>query len=116
MYQYSVHQISHSPSLDSSTENSPSQSESSSIELSDLSDSDTSDLNLVDISKLLMAKPTQQSGATDPGPRTEPIDTDEKNQETGETSEFSQSIPPHPKVSKLSNGPWFTFDDIPLIK
>ncbi|KAH9792669.1 hypothetical protein KPL71_004225 [Citrus sinensis] len=70
MSQYSAQQLSHSPSLDFSTENSPSQSDSSSIE----------------------------------------------NQETGETGESSQSIPPQPKVSKPSNGPWFTFDDIPPTK
>ena len=60
-----------------------------------------------------MAKSTEQSGATDTGPRTEPVDTDDENYETGETGESSQSIPPQPKVSKPSNGPWFTFDDIP---
>ncbi|KAH9801842.1 hypothetical protein KPL71_001175 [Citrus sinensis] len=116
MYQYSTQQLSHSPSLDSSTENSPSQLDSSSIESSDLSNSDTSNSNLADISKLLMAEPTEQSGATDPGPRTEPVDTDEENQETSETGESSQSMPPQPKVSKPSNGPWFTFDDIPPTK
>ncbi|KAK9232920.1 hypothetical protein WN943_023168 [Citrus x changshan-huyou] len=58
----------------------------------------------------------KKSGATDIGPRTEPVDTDEENQETGETGESSQSIPPQPKVSKPSNGPWFTFDDIPPTK
>ena len=63
-----------------------------------------------------MVKPTEQSGATDPGPRTEPVDTDEENQETSETGESSQSMPPQPKVSKPSNGPWFTFDDIPPTK
>ena len=113
MYQYYAHQISHSPSLDSSAENSPSQSDSSSIESSDLSDSHTSDSNLVDISKLFMVESTEQSGATDTGPRTEPVDTDKENHETDESS---QSIPPQPKVSKPSNGPWFTFDDIPPIK
>ena len=60
-----------------------------------------------------MAEPIEQSGAIDPGPRTEHVDTDEKNQDTGETGESSQSIPPQPKVSKPSNGSWFTFDDIP---
>ncbi|KAK9192894.1 hypothetical protein WN944_003587 [Citrus x changshan-huyou] len=113
MYQYSAQQISHSPPLDSSTENSPSQSDSSSIESSDLSDSDTSDSNLADISKLLMAEPTEQSGATDIGPRTEPVDIDKENHETGESS---QSVPLLPKVSKPSNGLWFTFDDIPTTK
>ena len=107
MYQYSTHQISHSPSLDSFTESFPSHSNSSSIESSDLSDSDTSYSNLADISKLLMAEPTEQSGGTNTGPRTEPVDTDEENHETGESS---QSFPPPPKVSKPSNGPWFTFD------
>ncbi|KAK9222240.1 hypothetical protein WN944_010674 [Citrus x changshan-huyou] len=101
MYQYSSQQLSHSPSLDSSTENFPSQSDSSSIKSSDLSYSDTFDSNLADISKLLMAEPTEQSGATDLGPRTELVDTDEENQETGETSESSQPIPPHPKVQHL---------------
>ncbi|KAK9232907.1 hypothetical protein WN943_023155 [Citrus x changshan-huyou] len=95
MYQYSTHQISHSPFLDSSTENSLSQSDSSSIESSDLSDSDTSDSNLTDISKLLMVEPTKQSGAIDTGPRTKLVDTDDENHETGESS---QSIPPQPKA------------------
>ncbi|XP_024046587.1 putative uncharacterized protein DDB_G0290521 [Citrus clementina] len=108
MSQYSTQQLSHSPSLDSSTENSPSQSYSSSIE--------SSDLNLADISKLLMAEPTEQSGAIDPSPRTKPVDIDEENQETSEIGESSQSIPPQPKVSKPSNSPWFTFDDLPSIK
>ena len=112
MYQYSAQQLSHSPSLDSSTENSHSQSDSSSIKSSYLSDSDTSNSNISDISKLLMVEPTEQSGATDTGPRTEPVDTDDENYETGETGESSQSIPPQPKISKPSNGPWFTFDDI----
>ena len=60
-----------------------------------------------------MAEPTEQSGATDTGPRTEPVDNDEENHETGESS---QLIPPQPKVSKPFNGPWFTFDDIPPTK
>ena len=107
MYQYSAQQLSHSPSLDSFTENCPSQSYSSSIESSDLSDS-----NLADISKLLMAEPTEQSCATNPGPKIEPIDTDEENQETSETGESSQSTPLQPKVSKPSNSPCFAFDDI----
>ncbi|KAK9180785.1 hypothetical protein WN944_023920 [Citrus x changshan-huyou] len=98
------------------TENSPSQSYSSSIESSDLSDLDTSDSNLADISKLLMVELTEQFGATDPSLRTEPVDTDEENQKTSETGESSLSIPPQPKVSKPSNGPWFTFDDIPQTK
>ncbi|KAH9763304.1 hypothetical protein KPL70_001120 [Citrus sinensis] len=95
---------------------SPFDVDSSSIESSDLSDSDTSDSNLADISKLLIAEPTEQSGATNLGPRNQPVDTDEENQETGETDESSQSIPPQPKVSKPFNGPWFTFDDIPPTK
>ncbi|KAH9724609.1 Endonuclease [Citrus sinensis] len=81
--------LKHLKGQDSSTENSPSQSASSSIESSDFSDSDTSYSNLADISKLLMAEPTEQSGATDPGPRTEPVDIDEENHETGETSKSS---------------------------
>ena len=60
-----------------------------------------------------MAEPTEQSGATDTSPRTEPVDIDEENHETGESS---QSVPLPPKVFKPSNGPWFTFDDIPTIK
>ncbi|WP_330942657.1 hypothetical protein, partial [Streptococcus anginosus] len=80
-----------------------SQSDSSSIESSNLFDSDTYDSNLADISKL-MAEPTEL------------VDTDEENKETGETGESSQPIPPQPKVSNPSNGPWFTFDDIPRIK
>ena len=60
-----------------------------------------------------MAEPTEQSGATDTGPRTETVDTYEENHETGESS---QSIPPPLKVYKPSNGPWFTFDDIPPTK
>ena len=79
MYQYSAQQHSHSPSLDSSPKSSPSQSDLSSLESSDLSDSDTSDSNLADIFKLLMAEPLEQSDATDTGPRTEPVDTDEEN-------------------------------------
>ena len=43
----------------------------------------------------------------------ETIDTDEENHETGESS---QSVPLPPKVSKLSNGSWFTLDDIPATK
>ncbi|KAH9668353.1 hypothetical protein KPL70_021379 [Citrus sinensis] len=72
--------------------------DSLSIESSDLSDFDTSDSNLADISKLLMAEPTKQSGATDTGLRTEPIDTNDENHETSETGESSQSIPSQPKA------------------
>ena len=60
-----------------------------------------------------MAEPTEQSSATDTDPRTEPVDIDKENHETGKSS---QSIPPQPKVSKPSNGHWFTFDDIPPTK
>ncbi|KAH9792603.1 hypothetical protein KPL71_004191 [Citrus sinensis] len=70
--------------------------DSSSIESSDLSDSDTSDSNLVDISKLLMAEPTEQSGATDTGPRTDPVDTDKENHETDQVEHlFSEQEEPN---------------------
>ncbi|KAH9792634.1 hypothetical protein KPL71_004206 [Citrus sinensis] len=129
MYQYSAQQLSHSPSLDSSPENSPSQSDSSSIESSNLSDSDTSDSNLTDISKLLMAEPTEL------------VDTDEENQETAtkfspfeivygfnpltpldllplpidERASMDDPVPPpvHEHSTKPSSASWFTFDDIP---
>ena len=63
-----------------------------------------------------MAEPIEQSGAIDPGPRTEPVNTDDENHETGESSQTIPPQPSQPKVSKPSNGPWFTFDDIPPTK
>ena len=60
-----------------------------------------------------MAEPTALSGATGTGTHIETVDTDKENHETGESS---QSIPPQPKVSKPSNGPWITFNDISPIK
>ena len=107
MHQYSTHQISHPSPLSSSTKDSSSESDSTSsiIEL------DTSDSNLADISKLLIAEPTETTEHT-----TEVIDSDDEPQITHETGESSHSVPPRPKVPKPSNGPWFTFDDIPIIK
>ena len=90
MHQFFAHQISHPSSLPSSTEASALDSDSSIID-SDTSgiDSDTSYSNLADISKLLMAEPTE---TTDPA--TEVIDSDDEPQTAHETGESSHSVPP----------------------
>ena len=58
-----------------------------------------------------MDEPTE---TTDP--TTEVIDSDDEPQTAHETGESSHSVPPQPKVPKPSNGPSFTFDDIPITK
>ena len=101
MHQSSAHQVSHPSSLLSSTETSSPESDSSTIdsETTDI-DSDTSDSNLANISKLLMAEPTETTK-----PTTKVIDNDDEQEITREIGDSSHSVPPQPKVPKPSNGP-----------
>ena len=46
----------------------------------------------------------------------EPTETADLTTEVVDSGESSHSVPPQPKVPKPSNGPWFTFDDIPITK
>ena len=65
---------------------------------------------MVDISKLLMVQPS--IGSNDPFPSyppTAPI-VEEAKLDTNPTT------PSHDNPPKPSNGPWFTFDDIPKVK
>ncbi|KAH9780593.1 hypothetical protein KPL71_008137 [Citrus sinensis] len=68
-----------------------------------------------DITKLLMAQPEE----TEPAQPSQPESYFEIPLDIDEPAEFSTHQPPQPQAQntyKPSNGPWFTFDDIPTVK
>ncbi|KAH9686216.1 hypothetical protein KPL70_014290 [Citrus sinensis] len=81
-----------------------------SFSLESYSSSSNSENSLADISKLLMVQPSTASN--DPSPSSPP------QTHIVEEADFDTNHTPHQEnsSSKLSNGPWFTFDDIPRIK
>ena len=122
MHQFSAHTINRTSSTDAQTSDSNlaisdshSETETESSE-SSLSTS-SSEKSYANITRILMAQPDQ--GQTS---RTEPyVDIpSEVEEEIPESSATNQPPPTsaksHSHSQKSSNGPWFTFDDIPLSK
>ncbi|KAH9680140.1 hypothetical protein KPL71_026434 [Citrus sinensis] len=120
MHQFTAHTVTHSSTtVDQTSDSNPAVSDSptetdteSSVSTSD------SEKSYADITKILMAQPDQPTqGQTS---HTEPyVDIpSEVEEEMPESSATNQSPPTqtNPSSQKSSNGPWFTFDDLPSHK
>ncbi|KAH9671188.1 hypothetical protein KPL70_017263 [Citrus sinensis] len=95
----------------SELEDTSSDQESSNESSKESSLSSDSEADLADISKLLMVQPS--TGSNDLSPSSHPLTTlivEEAKSDTNPTA------PSHDNPLKPSNGPWFTFDDIPKVK
>ncbi|KAH9698094.1 hypothetical protein KPL71_023881 [Citrus sinensis] len=104
MHQYSSQVLPHiSESEETSTDE-------ESFSLESYSSSSNYEESFTDISKLLMVQPS--TGSNDPSPSSPP------QTPIVEEADFDTNPTPHQEnsSSKPSNGPWFTFDDIPRVK
>ncbi|KAH9780637.1 hypothetical protein KPL71_008149 [Citrus sinensis] len=120
MHQFTAHTVTHSSTtVDQTSDSNPAVSDSptetdteSSVSTSD------SEKSYVDITKILMAQPDQPTqGQTS---HTEPyVDIPSEVEEEMPESSATNQPPPtqtNPSSQKSSNGPWFTFDDLPSHK
>ncbi|KAH9731210.1 hypothetical protein KPL70_009913 [Citrus sinensis] len=116
MNQFTAHAVVHS-STDNQTSDSNLAVSDSHTETDSESSASTSDSekSYADITKILMAQPDQgQTSHTEPY-----VDIpSEVEDEMPESSATNQPSPaqPNPPSQKSSNGPWFTFDDLPSHK
>ena len=109
MHQYASHHIEVSTD---STETDTSVTESETKSSISTTDSEGAYAN---ITRLLMAQPEE----TEPAQPSQPESYFEIPSNIDEPVESSTHQPPQPQAQntyKPSNGPWFTFDDIPTIK
>ncbi|KAH9792676.1 hypothetical protein KPL71_004226 [Citrus sinensis] len=120
MHQFTAHTVTHSSTtVDHTSYSNPAVSDSpteTDIE-SSISTSD-SEKSYADITKILMAQPDQPTqGQTS---HTEPyVDIPSEVEEEMPESSATNQPPPtqtNPSSQKSSNGPWFTFDDLPSHK
>ncbi|KAH9716860.1 hypothetical protein KPL71_021602 [Citrus sinensis] len=120
MHQFTAHTVTHSSTtVDQTSDSNPAISDSptetdteSSVSTSD------SEKSYADITKILMAQPDQPTqGQTS---HTEPyVDIPSEVEEEMPESSATNQPPPtqtNPSSQKSSNGPWFTFDDLPSHK
>ncbi|KAH9769395.1 hypothetical protein KPL71_011984 [Citrus sinensis] len=120
MHQFTAHTVTHSSTtVDQTSDSNPAVSDSptetdteSSVSTSD------SEKSYADITKILMAQPDQPTqGQTS---HTEPyVDIPSEVEEEMPESSATNQLPPtqtNPLSQKSSNGPWFTFDDLPSHK
>ncbi|KAH9780659.1 hypothetical protein KPL71_008162 [Citrus sinensis] len=117
MHQYIAHTVDHSSPTDDQTSDSNlavSTSHTKTDTESSLSTSD-SEKSYADITRILMAQPDQpEQGQTS---HTEPyVDIPSDIEEEIPESSTTNQPPPAQNSQKPSNGPWFTFDDIPSSK
>ncbi|KAH9734952.1 hypothetical protein KPL71_017573 [Citrus sinensis] len=120
MNQFTAHTVTHSSTIDYQTSDSnlavsDSPTETDTESSASISDSEKS---YADITKILMAQPDQPTqGQTS---HTEPyIDIPSEVEEEMPESSATNHPPPaqtNPSSQKSSNGPWFTFDDLPSHK
>ncbi|KAH9698058.1 hypothetical protein KPL71_023861 [Citrus sinensis] len=122
MHQFTAHTVAHSSTIDDQTSDSNLAVSDSHTETDTESSASTSDseMSYADITKILMAQPDQPTqGQTS---HTEPyVDIpSEVDDEMPESSATNQPPPAqaqtNPPSQKSSNGPWFTFDDLPSHK
>ncbi|KAH9698124.1 hypothetical protein KPL71_023892 [Citrus sinensis] len=122
MHQFTAHTVAHSSTIDDQTSDSNLAVSDSHTETDTESSASTSDSkkSYADITKILMAQPDQPTqGQTS---HTEPyVDIpSEVEEEMSESSATNQPSPAqaqtNPPSQKSSNGPWFTFDDLPSHK
>ncbi|KAH9708170.1 hypothetical protein KPL70_012800 [Citrus sinensis] len=116
MNQFTAHAVSHSSTDDQTSDSnlavSDSHTESDSESSASTSDSEKS---YADITKILMAQPDQgQTSHTEPYVDI-PSEVEEEMPESSATNQPSPAQP-NPPSQKSSNGPWFTFDDLPSHK
>ncbi|KAH9752145.1 transposon Tf2-2 polyprotein [Citrus sinensis] len=120
MHQFTAHTVDHSSTTDNQTSDSNLAVSNSPTETDTESSASTSDSekSYADITKILMAQP-------DPPTQGQPSHTEpyidipsEVKEEMPESSATNQPSPaqPNPPSQKSSNGPWFTFDDLPSHK
>ncbi|KAH9780561.1 hypothetical protein KPL71_008127 [Citrus sinensis] len=120
MHQFTAHTVTHSSTtVDQTSDSNPAVSDSP-IETDTESSVSTSDSekSYADITKILMAQPDQPTqGQTS---HTEPyVDIPSEVEEEMPESSATNQPPPtqtNPSSQKSSNGPWFTFDDLPSHK
>ncbi|KAH9698051.1 hypothetical protein KPL71_023859 [Citrus sinensis] len=120
MNQFTTHRVTHSSTIDDQTSDSnlavsDSPTETDTESLASTSDSEKS---YADITKILMAQPDPPTqGQTS---HTEPyVDIPSEFEEEMHESSAKNHPPPaqtNPSSQKSSNGPWFTFDDLPSHK
>ncbi|KAH9657970.1 hypothetical protein KPL70_023296 [Citrus sinensis] len=116
MNQFTAHAVSHSSTNDQTSDSnlavSDSHTETDSESSASTSDSEKS---YADITKILMAQPDQgQTSHTEPYVDI-PSEVEEEMPESSATNQPSPAQP-NPPSQKSSNGPWFTFDDLPSHK
>ncbi|KAH9799877.1 hypothetical protein KPL71_000485 [Citrus sinensis] len=116
MNQFTAHAVIHSSTDDQTSDSnlavSDSHTETDSESSASTSDSDKS---YADITKILMAQPDQgQTSHTEPYVDI-PSEVEEEMPESSATNQPSPAQP-NPPSQKSSNGPWFTFDDLPSHK
>ncbi|KAH9685483.1 hypothetical protein KPL70_013980 [Citrus sinensis] len=114
--QFTAHTVSHSSTDDQTSDSnlavSDSHTETDSESSASTSDSEKS---YADITKILMAQPDQgQTSHTEPYVDI-PSEVEEEMPESSATNQPSPAQP-NPPSHKSSNGPWFTFDDLPSHK
>ncbi|KAH9801866.1 hypothetical protein KPL71_001183 [Citrus sinensis] len=119
MHQFSAHTVAHSPTTDDQTSDSNLAVSDSHTETDTESSVSTSDSekSYADITRILMVQPDQlpqgQTSHTEPYVDI-PSDIDQEMPESSATNQpppaQAQTSPPN---QKSSNGPWFTFDDLP---
>ncbi|KAH9705786.1 hypothetical protein KPL70_012003 [Citrus sinensis] len=122
MHQFSTHTVAHSPTTDDQTSDSNLAISNSHTETdieSSISTSD-SEKSYADITRILMAQPDHPtpSHTSHTEPYVDiPSDIDQEMPESSATNQpppaQAQTNPPN---QKSSNGPWFTFDDLPSHK
>ncbi|KAH9769471.1 hypothetical protein KPL71_012012 [Citrus sinensis] len=117
MHQFTAHTVTHSSTTDDQTSDSNLAVSVSPTETDTESSASTSDSekSYADITKILMAQPDQgQTSYTEPY-----IDIPSEVEEEMPESSATNHPPPaqtNPSSQKSSNGPWFTFDDLPSHK
>ncbi|KAH9752094.1 hypothetical protein KPL71_014558 [Citrus sinensis] len=117
MYQFTAHTVDHSSTTDNQTSDSNLAVSDSPTDTDTESSASTSDSekSYADITKILMAQPDQgQTSHTEPYVNI-PSEVEEEIPESSATNQPSPAQT-NPSSHKSSNGPWFTFDDLPSHK
>ncbi|KAH9769166.1 hypothetical protein KPL71_011894 [Citrus sinensis] len=122
MHLFTAHTITHSSTTNDQTSDSNLAVSDSYTETDTESSASTSDSekSYADITKILMAQPDQptQGQTSHTKPYVDiPSDVEEEMPESSDTNQPSPTqAPTNPSSQKSSNGPWFTFDDLPSHK
>ncbi|KAH9744328.1 hypothetical protein KPL70_003652 [Citrus sinensis] len=116
MNQFTAHAVIHSSTDDQTSDSNLAVSDSHTETDSESSASTSnSEKSYADITKILMAQPDQgQTSHTEPYVDI-PSEVEEEMPESSATNQPSPAQP-NPPSQKSSNGPWFTFDDLPSHK